>query len=343
MAQSIASEASARVQKKEEKKEPEKRAPKLATLWVDFQHEYIRTQKASTQAGYRIAWEKDLRPVIGKIAVDKIGTLHLARLRTRMQERGNIQSSVQQVEAKLITCLNWAKERGTLPANHLVPKLRWPKKEGKKHVQVYREDELELQIEHAQDLEERVLMLLQIDGALRIGECAGLAWRHIDWERGMTIGQNVCHGVLQDSPKGEVGTVPLTSRLKSALLKLRAARPDPEFVFIPIRGKRAHTTDQALAHITKKIQARAGLEVHGPHRNRHSVLTLLAERGESPYVLQALARHANIETTMRFYVHVNKLALARQAVGALEARAGKAKEELGKVLQMPARRSLTAY
>lgn len=61
------------------------------------------------------------------------------------------------------------------------------------------------------------------------------------------------------------------------------------------------------------LQSRAGLPVHGPHRNRHSVLTHLAERGESPYVLQALARHSDIETTMRFYVHVNKLALAKQA------------------------------
>ncbi|WP_263429526.1 hypothetical protein [Nannocystis pusilla] len=40
---------------------------------------------------------------------------------------------------------------------------------------------------------------------------------------------------------------------------------------------------------------------------------------------------------------MNKLALARQAVNALEARSGKAKEELGKVIQMPARRSFRAY
>ncbi|MDC0668432.1 tyrosine-type recombinase/integrase [Nannocystis radixulma] len=55
----------------------------------------------------------------------------------------------------------------------------------------------------------------------------------------------------------------------------------------------------------------------GPHRVRHSVLTFLAERGVKPYALQAFARHEDLKTTNRYYVHVNKRALAREAVDAL--------------------------
>lgn len=333
--------------KKEEprKKQPEeKRAPTLAALWVDFHHEYIRTQKISTQAGYRHAW-KDILPIMGKIRVDKIAGSHLAKLRTQMQERGNVQSSIQQVEAKLTTCLNWAKERGNLPANHLIPKLKWPTRKEKKHVQVYTEAELELQVAAAEDLEERVLILLLVDGALRIGECAGLMWSDIRWDVGMTIQRNVCRSTLQDSPKGEVGTIPLTSRLKEALQELQAERPGSGFVFIPKHRKRAHTGDQALAWIVHHVQERAGVEVRGPHRIRHSVLTHLAESGESPYALQALARHSDLQTTLTYYVHVNKLALAKQAIKALEARSsrlGKGQAKLGNVVQMPRRRSSTA-
>ncbi|WP_434424629.1 tyrosine-type recombinase/integrase [Nannocystis pusilla] len=334
-------------QKKEEprKKEPEgKRAPTLAALWVDFHHEYIRTQKISTQAGYRHAW-KDILPIMGKIRVDKIAGSHLAKLRTQMQERGNVQSSIQQVEAKLTTCLNWAKERGNLPANHLIPKLKWPTRKEKKHVQIYTEAELELQVAAAADLEERVLILLLVDGALRIGECAGLMWSDIRWDVGMTIQRNVCRSTLQDSPKGEVGTIPLTSRLKEALQELQAERPDTKFVFIPKQRKRAYTGDQALAWIVHHIQERAGVEVRGPHRIRHSVLTHLAESGESPYALQALARHSDLQTTLTYYVHVNKIALAKQAIAALEARSprfGKGLATSGNVVQMPRRRSSTA-
>jgi integrase len=66
------------------------------------------------------------------------------------------------------------------------------------------------------------------------------------------------------------------------------------------------------------------LPVHGPHRIRHSVLTLLAHKGVSPYALQALARHAQLSTTMKYYyVHLKQSALAAQAVAALIAPDGR--------------------
>lgn len=42
----------------------------------------------------------------------------------------------------------------------------------------------------------------------------------------------------------------------------------------------------------------ANLPVFGPHRIRHSVLTLLAHMGVSPYAFHALARHARMAMTM---------------------------------------------
>ncbi|MCY0992249.1 tyrosine-type recombinase/integrase [Nannocystis sp. ILAH1] len=338
-----APKADATEKKKEDKKEPEKRVPKLAELWIDFDNEHIRHQKASTQSGYRSIYRKDLGPLLGKVRADQIAKEHLANLRSRMMERGCVRSSIELAEQKLTACLNWAKERGKLPAMHAIPSLKWPKAE-KKKVDVYTEAELEQQIDAAEDLEERVLMLLLVDGAMRIGECAGLQWSDINWDVGMTIQRNVSHCVFQDSPKGEVGTIPLTSRLKEALRELLATRPDVKFVFLPKRGRRAHTTDQALAWIVNKIQVRAGVEVRGPHRIRHSVLTHLAEAGESPYALQALARHSDLQTTLLYYVHVNKLALAKQAIAALEARSsrlGKGQAKLGNVVQMRSKRTFT--
>ena len=56
---------------------------------------------------------------------------------------------------------------------------------------------------------------------------------------------------------------------------------------------------------------------HGPHRIRHSVLTLLAEGGASLYALQAFARHSLMATTMTYYIHLDKLRKAREAVDML--------------------------
>ena len=41
---------------------------------------------------------------------------------------------------------------------------------------------------------------------------------------------------------------------------------------------------------------------------------LLARMGVSPYALQALARHARVATTMKYYIHLNQRELAAQAV-----------------------------
>ena len=48
-------------------------------------------------------------------------------------------------------------------------------------------------------------------------------------------------------------------------------------------------------------------------------MTHLANKGVSPYALQAFARHANMRTTLKYYVHLDKAALADVAVAALNA------------------------
>ena len=41
------------------------------------------------------------------------------------------------------------------------------------------------------------------------------------------------------------------------------------------------------------------------HDLRHTMVTLLLELGVPPHIVQALARHANIEITMKIYAHAN--------------------------------------
>jgi hypothetical protein len=189
-------------EKKEDKKEPEKRVPKLAELWIDSIDEHIRHQKASThQSGYRSIYRKDLGPLPGKVRADQITKEYLAKLRSRMMDRGCVRSSIELAEQILTACLHWAKERGTLPATHAIPSLQWPKAE-KKKVEVYTEEELEQQIDAAEDLEERVLMLLLVDGAMRIGEGAGIQWSDINWDVGMTLQRDVCDCIFRGQPQG---------------------------------------------------------------------------------------------------------------------------------------------
>lgn len=126
--------------------------------------------------------------------------------------------------------------------------------------------------------------------------------------------------------------MPLTPRLRAALAELKASPTgrmtgrgsnrkgcpaDPVWVLGDGMGK--HPSTRGLQGRAFRLQRKAGLTAHGPHRNRHSRLTHLAERGTKPYALQALARHASLKTTMAYYIHTDKLKLAREAVAEIDA------------------------
>jgi integrase len=53
------------------------------------------------------------------------------------------------------------------------------------------------------------------------------------------------------------------------------------------------------------VRALAGLPGVRLHDLRHTVVSLLLELGTPPHVVQAIARHADLDVTMRIYAHTN--------------------------------------
>jgi len=321
-----------------EEEEPKQRKiiPTLSELWPDFEAEHISEQKIGTRAGYASAWSVHIEPTLGSLPLDQIDKAALGRLMKAM--KGMKKSSIRQVVARVTTCLGWAQEEGKLPEDFQIPKIKWKSK--KVDPPIYSRAQLEILLEAARDHDDRVLLLLLIDAALRIGECAGLMWSDVDLVGGsMTIQRNVSRTVLQDTPKGEVGTIKLTARLAEALRQQRAVRKG-RFVLVPKLRKVEHASDYVLGHVVRFLQEKAGLPAYGAHRIRHSVLSILARAGVTPYALQALARHAHLSTTMEFYIHLNKAELAAQAIEALDipSPSGKNLAKTGKGQQLPARR-----
>jgi integrase len=60
-----------------------------------------------------------------------------------------------------------------------------------------------------------------------------------------------------------------------------------------------------------------GLKKAGPHLLRHTALTRLANLGASVYVIQAVARHAHLQTT-QVYLHTQQTGLSREAANLLD-------------------------
>lgn len=74
---------------------------------------------------------------------------------------------------------------------------------------------------------------------------------------------------------------------------------------------------RALNRDFDKLRVRAGLPGVRLHDLRHTVVSLLLDLGTPPHVVQAIARHADIDVTMTIYAHTNLDAM-RQALDAID-------------------------
>ncbi len=163
---------------------------------------------------------------------------------------------------------------------------------------------------------------------LRRGELLGLRWSDIDFTKNIlqivqTV-QRVSGRLLIDETKSDASdaVVPLPKITRTVLLEHQGHQTkvrddagelwtDHELVFTtsigtPIEPRNLNTHWEV-------IRAQAGLPGVRLHDLRHTVVSLLLEPGTPPHVVQAIARHADLDVTMKIYAHTN-LDTMRQAL-----------------------------
>ena len=85
-------------------------------------------------------------------------------------------------------------------------------------------------------------------------------------------------------------------------LQVRQGQPN-EFLFVTVRHKHQLQT-QDVRKFIRVLARRAGVTGRiWPHLFRHSLATMLLDRGASVYSIQALLGHADVQTTMDHYLH----------------------------------------
>jgi integrase len=167
---------------------------------------------------------------------------------------------------------------------------------------------------------------------LRRGELLGLRWADIDLTRGtLEVAQTVqrAGGALHvQAAKTEASEsiLPLPDISRRAL-EAHRTRQDGEraqlaevwaehgLVF-PAEGG-TPMEPRNLNRNFSIMRVRAGLDDVRLHDLRHTVVSLLMELGTPPHVVQAIARHADVNITLRIYAHSN-LSAMRDALGRLD-------------------------
>lgn len=175
----------------------------------------------------------------------------------------------------------------------------------------------------------RTIVLIAALNGLSCAELKGLRWEDFTGDA-LNISRNVWMGhVSETKTLARHAPVPVLAIVKQALEDHRARTKGEGFIFQarngnPLRLENLLRRDMAPAFIKAKIAW------HGWHAFRRGLATNLYALGVDAKTIQAILRHANVSTTMAYYVRpvaaesvaaMGKLAKAFAKSGARRARA----------------------
>lgn len=268
----------------------------------------------------RIELTKHVVPVIGSVQVDAIGTKHFGLVRRAMLGKdAYAPKTVNNVLGTLACLVRYWYEREGLDAPSFKAGLL---KQDEIEPHVCHPAVFARMVEAAADSETLALLLLMGDAGLRQGEVRGLKVGDIRFDEPASI--RVQRALSLDneehSPKGRRNrTVPMTARLRDALAEQVKSRPRFGMAWVFARDDGSPFTSSCVQARLTRLENSIGIDGTGrSHHLRHMFVTELAAAGVPPRVIQELAGHRDLKTTLR-YMHLQE-GQTHAAVSALERR-----------------------
>lgn len=291
-----------------------KEVPTLAEFWPLFikGHCEGNRHKPSSVERKESAYRTWLAEALGPKRLDTIGAADIVRLKGELAN--SKAKSANNVLTALSACLKFAGPDGVRRSEGLgiierVPRVRLLPIDTDEKPEWYEEPDYQRLVSAAAQTTAMVLVLILLagDAGLRKAEIAALKWTDLDMKRRIVhVQRSIWEGregeKHETTPKGGRGrAVDMTEALHSALTKL-PRRVDKERVIYLHDGQLP--TDRIVQRLYSHVQRDAGIKVSGGiHRLRHTFVSRLAVLGAPAVVIQKLAGHASITTTMR-YMHV---------------------------------------
>jgi integrase len=171
-----------------------------------------------------------------------------------------------------------------------------------------------VRLQAALPLRERVLVCLALAAGLRRGELAGLRWEDLDFEQlTLTIRRSVVDQVVgKAKTESSQRSLPMDARIAKFLKEWRSISKyvDPQnYVFATDanrardrRGKQPVSLAKIMrCHIQPAARQLGITKKIGWHTFRHTLATLLHEKGEGIKVIQELLRHSSARMTLDVY------------------------------------------
>ena len=279
--------------------------------------------KPLTLSSYSAMIRNHIVPAIGAVELQAVKGAHIQRLYNSMTAAGLSGKTVKNVGAILHKAFSVAMKQGIIAANPC-DAAELPKTEHK-DIHPLADDEIPRFLAAIDESPMRNAYALCLFAGLREGECLGLSWGQVDFERGrITVSQQL----QQEKAKG--GRYYISPSTKSG--KPRTIEPPP-IAFEYLRAERVKQlenrlragpiwsnpddlvfTDEAGKHYTffmfyrrfKRIAASIGRPDARPHDLRHTAATVAIASGADIKSVQDLLGHTTASFTLNVYAHTSE-------------------------------------
>lgn len=278
--------------------------PRLGPTLAEFGPKYLEWcksegRKFSTIGLRRSIFNKWLIPKMGKLKLADIKAGHVSALKAELVEKGYSKEYCNNILSVLRRILAVAADPDGLDLIAEVPvRITMFKLDRSKRRPFYEFDDFEHLVQIAGELDDRarLIVLLGAEAGLRIGETIELKWSDIDFRRDLIHIQRAVYKHQVTTPKGgRSRRVPMTHRLRAALQAHRHLKGD--YVLYDDRGDRF--TYKVAHGMFGKLVKRASLQ-GTTHWLRHTFCSHLAMKNAPVRMIQELAGHVSLETTLRY-------------------------------------------
>jgi len=300
---------------------------RLSELLEDYLQR-TRTQIEPSTARAARYGMSDMIAAVGDIPADRVTYKHCEQFHQYCADRGLRPASVNTHIKMAKRIFSLAVKRGQLPQNPFigVPLLKVPKKV----VRVFSKDEFDKILAAVRSPIWKARILLAKTAGLRRGEVVNLAFSDIDFAKGRLLVQPkedtryTWRWVVKDKDRREV---PLVEWVAQLLIDIQTELPEgqPYLLLSPQRYRhlmilkaRSELTyemcqcpDVNFGRTWKLILKKAGIEDAAFRALRSTCITEWFEKGLLPHEVQKLAGHADIRTTMNYYVGIRESLIDR--------------------------------
>lgn len=288
--------------------------------WFEYWWENYKVGnvRETTCESYERGYNNYIKDVIGEMPLVDIKPIHCQNVLNKMAQAELSTGTINMIRIMLHAVFERAVENDIIVKNPVQSSVKQKGTDAKERYV----PTIFLQKRLTQTLKKEKcynLFALDLQTGLRVGELTSLKWSDINLEeRYLTVNRTVSystkrHEFIERPPKtkNSIRKVPLTEEAVKILLNQKT-KPNRirktnvafnDYIFLSGEGKpfANHHLNRRLYEVCKKLE----IPQMSMHCLRHTFATRCIEAGMKPKTLQKILGHANIQTTLDLYVHVN--------------------------------------